>query len=125
MRTVLLVDDSPTIRSIVQVYLQGMGCKFLEAADGREALSLVSTGHVDLAIIDLHMPKMDGLEFTRVLRQSGPPQNAVPVCLLTSDKGIDLDQTVKEGGFDAVLIKPISNTALRATVTRLLAQLNG
>ena len=68
MSKILIVDDDPHIRELVRVFLRNEGFEVIEAADGREALSRLDSVKVDLSVIDIMMPKMDGWE----LHSKGP-----------------------------------------------------
>lgn len=69
-KTVLVLDDSPSIRQVVRLTLSRAGYLIVEAADGVQALEKLGTEHVDLIVSDLNMPKMDGLTFIARLRES-------------------------------------------------------
>ena len=79
-QTILVVDDEPEITKLVRAYLEGAGYRVLMAKDGREALLVARHEKPDLIILDLTMPEMDGLEFTRRLRQ----EKNTPIIMLTA-----------------------------------------
>lgn len=117
MARILVVDDDPHIRELVEVFLKAEGMdEVLAAADGREALALMEEKGADLAIIDIMMPKMDGWELCRALRQ----QYDLPLLMLTA-KG-ETTQIVKgfELGADDYLVKPFEPPVLMARVKALL-----
>ncbi len=112
MKSILVVDDEPKITQLVRDYLERAGFGVRVAYDGKSALSLARTGKPDLVILDLGLPHMDGLDFTREYRKSS---NA-PIIMLTarseeSDKLIGL-----ELGADDYLTKPFSPKELVARV---------
>jgi two-component system, OmpR family, alkaline phosphatase synthesis response regulator PhoP len=112
MKEILVVDDEPGIAEICRDYLQRAGFKVLSAANGADALTLARTKRPDLIVLDLGLPKMDGLDVTRALRK----QSNVPIIMLTarvdeSDKLIGL-----ELGADDYLTKPFSPRELVARV---------
>lgn len=112
---VLVVDDTQTLRSLVQIYLLARGWEFLEARNGAEGLEKVRTARPDLVITDVKMPVMDGFELCAAIR-SDPALRATPVVLLTM---LDDESSRARGrlvGASAFLTKPITPTALRATV---------
>ena len=80
MKEILVVDDEPGIAEICRDYLQRAGFKVLSAANGADALTLARTKRPDLIVLDLGLPKMDGLDVTRALRQ----QSNVPIIMLTA-----------------------------------------
>jgi two-component system response regulator AtoC len=81
MKRMLVVDDEPKMRRVLEFMLRSMGHEFDQASDGKEALAAVESGHFDLVITDLRMPRMDGLELLRELRKRG---DDVPVIVLTA-----------------------------------------
>ncbi len=112
MKTILVVDDEPKITQLVSDYLSHAGFGVLVAHDGKTALSHARTERPDMIILDLGLPQMDGLDFTREFRRSS---NA-PIIMLTarseeSDKLIGL-----ELGADDYITKPFSPKELVARV---------
>ena len=112
MKTILVVDDEPKITQLVRDYLERAGFGVLVAHDGKKALSLGKTEKPDAVILDLGLPQLDGLDFTREFRKTS---NA-PIIMLTaraeeSDKLIGL-----ELGADDYMTKPFSPKELVARV---------
>ena len=112
MKTILVVDDEPKITQLVRDYLERAGYGVLIAHDGKKALSLAKTERPDAVILDLGLPQLDGLDFTREFRKTS---NA-PIIMLTaraeeSDKLIGL-----ELGADDYMTKPFSPKELVARV---------
>jgi two-component system, OmpR family, alkaline phosphatase synthesis response regulator PhoP len=112
MKQILVVDDEPRIAEICRDYLERAGFKVITAGNGPDALSLARTRQPDLVVLDLGLPKMDGLDVTRALRK----HSNVPIIMLTarveeSDKLIGL-----ELGADDYLTKPFSPRELVARV---------
>ena len=112
MKTILVVDDEPKITQLVRDYLERAGFAVLVAYDGKKALSLAKTERPDAVILDLGLPQLDGLDFTREFRKTS---NA-PIIMLTarseeSDKLIGL-----ELGADDYMTKPFSPKELVARV---------
>jgi CheY-like chemotaxis protein len=68
-RTVLIVDDSPTIRAFARIFLKTLQVDVSEAEDGQKALDAVRASRPDLCVVDVDMPNMDGLSFTREVRK--------------------------------------------------------
>lgn len=121
MATILLVDDSPVIRSVVKIYLQGGAHAFLEASDGQRALAVLKLVPVDLVVVDINMPLMNGLVFLEKLRAfEDPAVRTLPVILLTGDKDPELAERAAGARADAFLKKPVNEAALKAAVGRLL-----
>jgi two-component system, OmpR family, alkaline phosphatase synthesis response regulator PhoP len=112
MKTILVVDDEPKITQLVRDYLERAGFSVLVAYEGKKALSLAKTEKPDMVVLDLGLPQLDGLDFTREFRKNS---NA-PIIMLTaraeeSDKLIGL-----ELGADDYMTKPFSPKELVARV---------
>ena len=121
-KTILLIDDSATIRYLLKVYLMGTGMQLLEAEDGQKGLAVLRGSSVDLVIADVQMPVMDGLAFMKELRAAAEATlRAIPVVLLTMQQGFVERQQGLEAGANAYLTKPVSSDELKNTVLRLLA----
>jgi two-component system OmpR family response regulator len=114
---VLVVDDEPNIRELVQVALKFHGCSVTTAASGKQALRQAEATRPDLIVLDVMMPDMDGFEVCRRLRAAG---NEVPVIFLTArDTSSDTVTGLAIGGDDYVT-KPFSVEALVARVRAVL-----
>jgi two-component system alkaline phosphatase synthesis response regulator PhoP len=116
MKQILVVDDEARIAEICRDYLERAGFKVLIAANGADALTLARTKQPDLVVLDLGLPKMDGLDVTRALRQ----RSNVPIIMLTarveeSDKLVGL-----ELGADDYVTKPFSPRELATRVRTVL-----
>ncbi|MDP4099325.1 response regulator transcription factor [Paenibacillus sp. P96] len=116
MNKILVVDDDPHFRRLVKAVLDKEGCDLYEASDGIEALSLLETLKVDLVILDVMMPNMDGWQLCRELRT----HYDLPVLMLTA-KG-EISQKVKgfQSGTDDYLVKPVEPLELVMRVKALL-----
>lgn len=115
-RTILVADDDPHIRQLLVFALAKAGLETLEAADGEEALKIAETQAPDLIVLDINMPRMDGLEVCRRLRAEG----GLPILFLSSrDDEIDRILGIELGADDYVT-KPFSP---REVVARVMAVL--
>jgi two-component system, OmpR family, response regulator len=116
MSKLLIVDDDPNIRELVKVFLMQEGFGVLEASNGLEALSLLELTSVDMVILDIMMPQMDGWELCRELRE----HYEMPLLMLTA-KG-ETVQKVKgfQLGTDDYMVKPFEPLELVARVKALL-----
>ena len=113
---ILVVDDDPTISEVVARYLEREGYDVDIASDGEEALALGKSGSPDLVVLDLMLPKIDGLEVFRLLRS----QDSVPIIMLTA-KGEETDKLVGLSlGADDYITKPFSSRELVARVKAVL-----
>jgi diguanylate cyclase (GGDEF)-like protein len=116
---ILVVDDDQDIARFVEVNLRLHGFEVLIANDGEQALELVDRHRPALAVVDLMMPKVDGLELTRRLR-ADPMTSALPVIMLTA-KGMTVDKVVGlTAGADDYLVKPFDTLELIARVRSTL-----
>ncbi|MFT3914111.1 MAG: response regulator [Anaeromyxobacteraceae bacterium] len=116
---VLLVDDTRTLLSLIQVYLMGWDMEFVEARDGRQGLEQARLHRPSLVISDVRMPGMDGFELCAAIR-ADKELHGTPVVLLTS---LNDDQSRRKGrlvGASAFLTKPVSVDELRRTVSEIL-----
>jgi two-component system chemotaxis response regulator CheY len=119
-RTVLVVDDSATIRTLVNQTLTRLGFSVIEAPDGQAALDKAkSLARLDLVVTDLNMPNLDGIGFVRGLRQLAPFK-FVPVLLLTTETRVDQKEKAKSAGATGWLTKPFDPTKLVAVVQKVL-----
>lgn len=114
--TILVVDDEPEIVKLVRAYLEQAGYRVAIAQNGREALTVARHEKPDLVILDLTMPEMDGLEFTRRLRQ----ERNTPIIMLTA-RVEETDRIVGlELGADDYVTKPFSPREIVARVRAVL-----
>jgi two-component system response regulator ResD len=121
-RTVLVVDDEPTITEVVARYLQRAGYRAAVAADGAEALAAASEQRPDLVVLDLMLPKIGGLEVMRRLREHD--QARLPIILLTA-KGEQTDRiTGLRLGADDYVVKPFSPAELVARIDAVLRRVD-
>lgn len=116
MPQVLVVDDDPHIRQLLVFALEKAGLSAREAEDGEAALAAVSLQRPDLVVLDINMPKLDGLEVCRRLRAQGD----LPILFLSSrDDEIDRVLGIELGGDDYV-VKPFSPREVTARVQAIL-----
>lgn len=121
MFRILIVDDDKNIRYVMKERLELEKYTVLTASNGKEALDLLDSNHVDLVIVDIMMPKMDGYEFTRELRTF---KSDLPV-LMVSAKQLPEDR--KKGflsGIDDYMSKPIDTEELLLHIKALLRRAN-
>ena len=117
-RTILTVDDSPSMRQMVRATLQSAGYGVVEAADGQEALEFARGKAVDLVISDVNMPRMDGIKLVSELRAL-PNYRLTPLLLLTTESSQAKKLEGKRAGATGWIVKPFNPTQLIATLTRL------
>jgi two-component system chemotaxis response regulator CheY len=118
-KTVLTVDDSPSIRRMIAMTLEEAGYAVIEAVDGQDGLSKALSNPVDAIITDQNMPNLDGLGFIRALRQH-PQGKGVPVVVLSTDSQEDLKAQAREAGALGWMVKPFTQDKLLAVIRKVL-----
>ncbi|WP_315373294.1 response regulator transcription factor [Paenibacillus xylanexedens] len=120
MNTILVVDDDSHIRKLIRIYLEKNQFSVLEAPDGQEALDILSHTKVDLAIVDVMMPRIDGIELTEDIRS----YLDIPILMVTA-KGESKDKVRGfNAGSDDYLVKPFDPVELILRVKSLLKRYN-
>src|SRR5437660_3082796 len=117
MARVLVVDDEPAVRRALERALRLDNYDVELAADGEEALDALAKRPADVVILDVLMPRLDGLEVARRLRQSG---DRTPILMLTARDGVDDRVTGLDVGADDYLVKPFALRELQARLRALL-----
>lgn len=120
MSTILVVDDSPTLREMISTLLHKTGLTIAVAQDGQEAKEMIAADPPDLVVLDVVMPNMNGYELCRWVKNNAETQDVLVV--LCSSKGEEFDRYwgIKQGA-DAYVIKPFRPGELLGTVKTLLA----
>ena len=119
---ILVVDDDQAVRDSLARSLQYTGYQVTTAQDGIEALAKLSSGYVDAVIMDVMMPRLDGLEATRMLRSSG---NDVPILVLTARDAIEDRVDGLDAGADDYMVKPFALDELLARLRALTRRAHG
>jgi two-component system chemotaxis response regulator CheY len=121
-KTVLIVDDSLTVRQQVSLTLKSAGYQIVEACDGREGVDALRA-HAGIAMVlcDINMPCMNGLEFLETIKgeAAGPP---IPVIMLTTEGSPDLITRAKRAGAKGWIVKPFQPHLLLAAVRRIAGE---
>ena len=118
-KTILAVDDSATIRLVLQTALEDAGYQVILASDGQEALSKFTPHSIDMVLTDQNMPNMDGLSLVREIR-SQAEFRFKPILMLTSNNQPDIKKIGKEVGVSCWLTKPFSPERLTTLVKTVL-----
>jgi CheY-like chemotaxis protein len=121
MAVIVIVDDDPTIRLIATELLRSDDHVVLEAEDGVEAMKIIGSMAVDLVVLDMLMPNMDGLETIGELRRSHPN---IRILAISSGGRVGVDQLLRTAmvlGADDTLVKPLRLDSFNRSVARLLA----
>ncbi len=117
---ILVVEDNATNRLVATKILEGLGATVDTAEDGIFGLEAVQSTSYDLVLMDVQMPRMDGVEATRRIRALGAPVGHVPIIGLTANALAHQRPTYIGAGMDGVAAKPISPSALLAEIARVL-----
>lgn len=118
-KTILTVDDSPSIRKMIAMTLQEAGYAVVEAVDGQDGLAKATTAPVDAIITDQNMPNLDGLGMIRALR-AHPMGRGVPIIVLSTDGEESLKAQAREAGALGWMLKPFTQDKLLAVIKKVL-----
>jgi two-component system chemotaxis response regulator CheY len=119
-KTVLIVDDSSSLRSLVKMSLTRAGYSVIEGCDGKDGLAqLEKAPKVHLIVSDVNMPNMDGITFVNEVKRN-IKHKFIPVIMLTTEDESSKMQQAKAAGARAWLIKPFNPPALLDTVSKLI-----
>jgi two-component system chemotaxis response regulator CheY len=118
-KTILAVDDSASIRKMVQYTLKGAGYDVIEAADGQEGLERAKARKVNLVLTDQNMPNMDGLTLIRSLRALPDYQNE-PILVLTTESSAEMKAQGRAAGATGWLVKPFAPKGLVDVVNKVI-----
>lgn len=121
MSTILVVDDSASIRATVKIALGSQGYAVNEAGNGSEGLSKASGGKYELVITDLNMPVMDGLTMIKKMRAL-PAYAGVPILFLTTESDAGIKAQAKSAGATGWITKPFASDQLTRIVEKVLAK---
>ncbi|MCR5873008.1 response regulator [Phenylobacterium sp. J426] len=115
-----MVDDNATNRMVAQSLVEMFDCTSEAAEDGAEAVDAVRSGRFDLVLMDIKMPRMDGVEATRAIRSLPAPAGAIPVIALTANADPEDAAGYIAAGMNAVVEKPMKPEQLLAALQAAL-----
>jgi len=118
-KTILIVDDSSSMRQVVGMTLKQAGYEVIEACDGKDALGKLVGQKIHLVISDVNMPNMDGISFVREMKKS-PAYRFVPVIMLTTEGNEEKKKAGQDAGAKAWVVKPFQPQQMLTAVTKLL-----
>ncbi|MCK6395584.1 response regulator [Zoogloea sp.] len=118
-KTILIVDDSTSLRQVVGIALKGAGYDVIEGCDGRDALTKLDGRKIHLIISDVNMPNMDGISFVKALKQI-PAYKFTPVIMLTTEAGDDKKREGQAAGAKAWVVKPFQPPQMLTAVAKLI-----
>lgn len=118
-KTIMIVDDSASLRQVVGIALRGAGYEVLEASDGKDALGKLKGQKVHLMISDVNMPNMDGISFVKAVKQI-PAYKFTPVVMLTTESQDAKKKEGQEAGAKAWVLKPFKPEQMIGVVQKLV-----
>lgn len=118
-KTIMIVDDSASLRQVVSMALRGAGYEAIEACDGKDALSKLDGRKLHLIISDVNMPNMDGIAFLKAAKQL-PAYKFTPVIMLTTESGDTKKAEGQAAGAKAWVVKPFQPAQMLAAVSKLV-----
>lgn len=118
-KTIMVVDDSASIRQVVSIALKGAGYQVIEAVDGKDALAKLDGQKINLVISDVNMPNMDGITFVKEMKQK-PNYKFTPVIMLTTEGAEDKKNAGQAAGAKAWVVKPFKADQMLQAVAKLI-----
>jgi len=119
-KTILVVDDSTSVRTVVKTALTSAGYNVIEACDGKDALSKLNGEKINLIVSDVNMPNMDGITFVKEAKKN-PKYKFTPVCMLTTEAEQSKIAEGKAAGAKAWIVKPFQPPKLLDAVSKLIS----
>ena len=118
-KTILVVDDSASLRQVVKMALTGAGYNVLEAGDGQAALALLDGRTINMVVCDVNMPIMNGIEFVKAAKQL-PAYKFLPILMLTTESQEEKKEQGKAAGAKAWMVKPFPPEALLSAIKKII-----
>lgn len=118
-KTILIVDDSASVRQVVSISLKQAGYDVVDAVDGEDALGKLDGRKLHLVISDVNMPRLDGIGFLTKMKAM-PAYRFTPVIMLTTEAGDAKKQQGREAGAKAWVVKPFQPEQLLGAVAKLI-----
>src|SRR5512145_1162114 len=118
-KTILVVDDSASLRQVVSIALKGAGYDVIDACDGKDALGKLDGRKIHLIISDVNMPNMDGISFVKAAKQL-PAYKFTPVIMLTTEAGDGKKAEGQAAGAKAWVVKPFQPAQMLGAVSKLI-----
>jgi two-component system chemotaxis response regulator CheY len=118
-KSILIVDDSASVRQVLNITLKGAGYEVIEATDGKDGLSKLTGQKVHLIISDVNMPNMDGISFLIAVKQL-PNYKFTPVIMLTTESQEERKRQGQAAGAKAWMVKPFKPDQMLAAIEKLV-----
>ena len=117
-KTVLIVDDSATMRNMLKASIKDLGYDVNTAQDGEKAIKSVGQYNYDIILTDINMPNIDGIELIKMLRANDKTKK-VPILVITTENGDAAKNAGREAGANGWMVKPVNPSALSRAVAKL------
>lgn len=118
-KTILIVDDSVSLRQVVAIALSGAGYEVIEAGDGLEGLALLDGRKIHLIISDVNMPNMDGITMVTEVKKN-PNYKFTPIIMLTTESQDEMKDKGRAAGVKAWVVKPFKPEQMLDAVSKLI-----
>lgn len=118
-KTILIIDDSTTVRQVACIALKGAGYSVIEAVDGKDGLAKLTGQKIHLIISDINMPNMDGITFIKEVKKL-PAYKFTPIIVLTTESQENMKQQGQAAGAKAWVVKPFQPAQMLAAVSKLI-----
>ncbi len=118
-KTIMIIDDSVSLRQVVGIALSAAGYEVIEACDGQDALAKLNGPRIHLMICDVNMPNLDGIGFLKALREL-PTYKFTPVIMLTTEAQEEKKREGQAAGAKAWVVKPFKPEVLLGAVQKLV-----
>jgi two-component system chemotaxis response regulator CheY len=118
-KTIMIVDDSPSLRAVVGIALKSAGYDVIEGCDGKDALNKLTGQKIHLIISDVNMPNMDGISFVKAVKQM-PNYRFTPIIMLTTESQEEKKREGQAAGAKAWVVKPFKPEVLLGAVQKLI-----
>lgn len=118
-KTILIVDDSASLRQVVSIALKSAGYDVVEGSDGKDALSKLDGQKIHLIVSDVNMPNMDGITLVQEVKKL-PNYKFTPIIMLTTESGDDKKAAGQAAGAKAWIVKPFQPEQLLMAVSKLV-----
>ena len=119
---IMIVDDCPTTRKLLTLYLKGKGYDVVTAENGLDGLEKLGRHAVNLILTDLNMPYMDGIEFVKAVRND-PSKAGLPIIVVTTEKDAEERERAAAAGADGYLTKPVTAEVVTDQIKKILKQI--
>lgn len=119
---ILIVDDDKTTRKLLTLYLKSKGFEVVAAENGLEALEKLGTENINLIVSDMNMPYMDGIEFTKTVKND-PNFKNIPIIMLTTEADEDEVKKAYDAGVDDYLVKPTNAEQISGRIKKILKKI--